>query len=503
MPRHPFSPFDLAFLLEKGISGETASRQWQALGEGKRFVQLNRPATRGDGIRVLSTDEVAHFANRYRLAAPALPATKFVPASGAASRMFQCLEPVRQGGAPDTAAMRVLSALATGELALGQELASAMAAAGDDLSRRLTAGEYALVANWLLDPSGLDLARRAKALVPFHRTPGGVRTALDEHLADAAVLTSGRVHFTVAPEARKDFERHLGGRYAEDGPVSLSEQSSASQTLALGGNGELLRDDQGLPVLRPGGHGALLANLAGQDGRLLFVQNVDNVLPEGSARSEALLLRMAMGGLLLETQEKIAFALQMLSKKTPTPGDLEGVEGWARETLGFAREPRELAPAGRLARLLGFLCRPLRVAGMVANQGEPGGGPFWTQGKDGETRLQIVEAVEIDAADPGQRAIAAAASHFNPVDLVLSWTRPEGGSYDLAAFCDPQAYLIAEKSFAGQPIRILEHPGLWNGGMAHWNTLLVELPAGVFQPVKTVVDLLRDSHRGPVAWRAP
>lgn len=497
MGQAPFSTADHATLRGMGIAPEAAESQWQALQEGRRFTWLVRPATRGDGIRVLSAAEVERHVARYQAALPGLPAAKFVPASGAASRMFQCLDPLRLGAAPDPEADRVLTALANRELALADDLERAMAAGGDDLDQRLAAGDHAVVANWLLGEGGLDLARRPKALIPFHRIAAGVRSALDEHLVDAARLTGGRVHFTVAPEWREVFQRHLARSGNLGAATSLSIQSPATQTFALDANGDLLRDDRGQLVLRPGGHGALLANLAARSERLLFIQNVDNVLPDGLDREASLYWRRVMAGLLLETQEKVAFGLQMLADAAGEERDLVSFETWARETLGYSCPAGNCPAAERRARMVSFLQRPLRVAGMVAAQGEPGGGPYWVAGDGGQETLQIVEGVEIDFSDPRQREIAAAVTHFNPVDLVVSWTNPAGEPYDLSAFRDPGAFLIAEKRQSGKPVRILEHPGLWNGGMAGWNTILIELPAEVFQPVKSVVDLLREGHRGP------
>lgn len=497
MGQAPFSAADHAALRKRGIALDAAESQWQALRQGRRFTRLVRPATRGDGIRILSAAEVERYAARFQAALPGLSAAKFVPASGAASRMFQCLDPLRLGMAPDPEASRVLAALANRELALADDLDRAMTAGGDDLDRRLAAADGTVVANWLLGENGLDLARRPKALIPFHRTATGVRSALEEHLSDAERLTGGRVHFTVAPEWREEFERHLARLGESAAGASLSIQAPATQTFALDADGGLLRDDDGRLVLRPGGHGALLANLASRSERLLFIQNVDNVLPDGLDREAALYWRRVMAGLLLETQEQVAFGLQMLSHGAGEEGDLVSFETWVRETLGYPGPGGNCPPAERRARLDAFLRRPLRVAGMVAAQGEPGGGPFWVAGDGGQETLQIVEGVEIDFAAPEQREIAGAVTHFNPVDLVVSWTSPDGEPYDLLAFRDPGAFLIAEKRQAGKPVRILEHPGLWNGGMAGWNTILIELPAEVFHPVKSIVDLLREGHLGP------
>lgn len=454
------TPRDLAELAARGISEAEAERQLALLRHPPRALRLVRPATVGDGILRLDPERQAALADLGRAAALAGRISRFVPASGAASRMFASLLAVRRGEANDED-REVLAIVLAGldRLPFAAEL---RAEAGDAAWAAARAGDPLPVLAALLDPERLAYGDRPKGLVPFHRENGRVRAPFEEHLAEAAEhgrddAGRARLHFTVAPEhraafehrwesARSALERLEGARFE----VGFSEQSPATDTLATTPGGEPFRRADGRLLLRPGGHGALLGNLAGSGGDLIVIKNVDNVLPRGR-RNLVLRWKAILVGLLAE-----------LLDRPDTPAD-----------------------------------RPVRVCAVVAHRGEPGGGPFWVEGRDGRVSLQIVETSQVDRSAPGQAEVLAASTHFNPVDMVVRVRDRENRPFPLISetFVDDQAAFVAPKTHEGSPLLALERPGLWNGGMSGWTTVFVEVPAATFAPVKTVVDLLRPEHQ--------
>jgi hypothetical protein len=532
---------DLDQLAAAGIPPEEARRQLRLLGGPPRFARAVRPCRLGDGIVALGDREQPALTERFDRAAAAGRVVKFVPASGAATRMFRGLlalsAPSGGGGrlataelaaraeAGDAAAREALRFFERfGDFPFYDDLAAAMGDHGLDLEMCRRRGALGPILDHLLTPAGgrgLDLAAAPKGLIPFHRYPGGERrTAFEEHLVEAAAYARDaagvcRAHFTVQPEHVSAFGDHLARvgpgfelRYAARFEVGFSTQSHSTDTLAVDLEGRPFRQGDGTLLLRPGGHGALIGNLgalaAACDGGpdLAVVKNVDNVVPD-PGKPLVTRWQKLLGGKLLAVQERIFTALDRL----------EGAEGAAsEEALAAALDeaarlladdlsrplPPAIAaapPAERRAVLIERLDRPLRVCGVVRNQGEPGGGPFWAVGRDGEISLQIVESSQIDPDSPAQQAVLAASTHFNPVDLVCGLADRLGRPYRLDDFVDPATVFIAEKDHDGRPLRALERPGLWNGAMAGWNTVFVEIPDATFAPVKTVLDLLRPEHQ--------
>ena len=357
----------------------------------------------------------------------------------------------------------------------------------------------------LLDDRGLGYGALPKAVVPFHCYPDHCRTPVAEHLAQARSCVRDRngrvrVHFTVSPEHRSTVERHVAETcpgYEDDATryeVTTSEQRPDTDTLAAGPDNRPFRRPDGSLLLRPGGHGALLANLNDLEADLVFIRNIDNVTVRPGA---AIRYRKALAGCLAETQAR---AFEYLDRLRPgaAPSLLEDVLDFVRAVLSVVPpEGMEDAPAADLVPFLReTLDRPLRVCGVTPSAGEPGGGPFWVRGADGACSLQIVEAAQVDMAQPRQREAFAASTHFNPVDMVCGVRDRRGKPFDLARFADPALVSISFKSGYGRRLKALELPGLWNGGMARWNTLFVEIPSECFAPVKTVLDLLRPEHQG-------
>lgn len=524
------TPEDREQLEAHGVAAEEAERQLGLLTSPPAPPELAGPCTAGDGIARIVPERHDSLVERYRSARQKGRAMKMVPASGAASRMFRTLLPwVDYAGNPAAFSKEVSRRAVAGDPAAGDavrflselerfpfhgELAELFAAEGQDLGHLRRQGDAGAVLHALLSDDRLDYDARPKALIPFHRYPDGagageVRTAFEEQLVEAAMLVAdregrARVHFTVPPEAREAIDAHLAEIRGRLEPrlevtfdVTFSVQSPGTDTLALDPeSGEPFRLEPGELLFRPGGHGALIENLqaVGRDGGdLVFVKNVDNVQPD-RVKDEVVRWKEILGGHLLELRERSEALVGRLSE-----GDPSEVEAAADETRAFLAEHLGVRlPEGSDASaeaLIDRLDRPLRVAGMVVNRGEPGGGPFWVRTPDGAVTAQIVERSQVDESVPEQARAFREATHFNPVDLACALRGFDGRPYDLARYVDPRAVFLAEKSHGGRKLLALERPGLWNGAMAGWNTAFVEVPEVTFSPVKTVFDLLRPEHR--------
>ena len=507
-----------------GLTEERALAQLEAFRAGRRFLVLDRPCAVNDGILRLSPAEAGNFTGLWAAAAAQGRFLSFVPASGAATRMFKGLSALRhRKDRPDLAglakeagrdpdAKETLEWFARArEFAFFPALREAVARGGVDPDASLAAGDYGSWLEALLGPAGLGYADKPKALIPFHVSPKGPRLALEEHLAEAVALARDaqgrcRLHFTVSPEHEGAILAALEKArrpYESEGilfDISLSAQKPSTDTLAAAADNTPFRDADGRLVFRPGGHGALLENLYHTGGDLVFIKNIDNVAP-ASRREPVLAFRRALAGYLIHLQDRIRAYARELSG-TPDPRLVEEASHFAAQRLG-ALPPEALrnAPPGteasaKAAWLARAFARPLRVCAMVKNTGEPGGGPFWVRHPDGSVRPQIVETAQVDPSQSSQRKILESATHFNPVDMACALRDPAGQPYKLQDYVDASAGLITEKSKDGKPLKALELPGLWNGSMAYWNTAFVEAPLEIFNPVKTVNDLARENHRG-------
>lgn len=513
--RGPLQPQDLEQLRAHGLDAEEAVRQLQLLRRGSAGRRLQRACRVGDGIDRWSEEEALRFEGRGREVAADGRLSLFVPASGAATRMF---EPIawaaeaatwsladldRRALAGEAGAAAVLRFWAARErLPFWPRWRSAAEAAGIDLSAAGGATIRAALAV-LLSPAGLGYSGRPKGLIPFHGSDfqeGGARSALAEQILDAFDLVRDRagrvrVHATVASEFEVEF-RAEAERWASrlDGQLelTLSCQAPSTDTLALDEHGLPARESDGRLVLRPGGHGALLDNLARSPADLVLVRNIDNV-QSVAHREASRRWRRRIAGCLAHLQGQ-AFELLDGLASGPSDATLEAAEQLSRAAFGVAASwPRERE--ARRQALVRTLDRPIRVCGMVPHAGEPGGGPFWVEEVEGSGWRQIVEGAEVVHGRPEQRGVWQSSTHFNPVDLAIGQRDRANRPYDLARFRDPGAVLVTDKVHGGRRLRALEHPGLWNGSMARWLTVFVEIPAAVFSPVKTVLDLLRPEHQ--------
>ena len=519
----PFSDADCRQMAELGIAPEEAARQIELFRNPPPFTRVVRPCRVGDGIRVLFESDHAELLAAWDAAARQGRIGKFVPASGAATRMFQSLlAALNEEGEPGPLAPpapEIETFFANlRRFAFYDDLSAAMARDGRSLEAALARGgrrTRQTILRCLLAADGLGYAELPKGLLKFHSYPESARTAFEEHLAEAAAYTKDadglcRLHLTVSPQheagflallarVRAGYEERFGCRFA----VGFSQQRRATDTLAVDPQNRPFRQDDGTLLFRPGGHGALLDNLqtlAASGWDVVLLKNVDNVVPD-ARKPVVLLWKKLLAGALSELQARLFRHLEALAAGETDTGRLDEIERFLADDL-CRQVPPELAAAGttraedRRRFLLQALDRPLRVCGVVRNQGEPGGGPFWVEGPSGERSIQIVETSQIDPESPEQRAVLAASSHFNPVDLACALRDRHGRPYDLARFVDPSTVFIAAKSHEGRPLKALERPGLWNGAMAGWNTVFVEVPDETFAPVKTVLDLLRPEHQG-------
>ncbi len=501
---HLFNAQDLRRIRALGLRPSDVKKQLEAYRRGFSFLTLVRPCVPGDGIRSLTPAERRRLIRLYDAEATGCKMVKFIPASGAASRMFAGWYAAADRGTfgndgLDRSFFRDL----------GRMPFISLLKQNDHTRRMLRKKDVRAVLQSILLPCGLNYGGLPKALLSFHAYRGGeVRTALEEHLREAADLIADRrkvcrLHVTVSAEhvqPVKSFLRLSVPRLEESCGVrfrvELSVQSPSTSIVAADGQSRPFRDEDGCLVFRPGGHGALLQNLQRIDADFIFVKNIDNIPPE-SLQKKILPYKKVLGGLMIETQRQVYSCLRRLEQKDLSLPDLRAVADFCRDALNsdFPKEFSKLAAREKRQWLFRLLNRPLRVCGMVRNEGEPGGGPFWVLEKDQSRTLQIVESAHVDFSLPQQADIWSKASYFNPVDMVCCTKNYRGEKLILDDYVNRDAYLISPKTQKGRELQAQELPGLWNGGMAFWNTIFVELPLAVFNPVKTVYDLLRPQHR--------
>jgi len=497
---------DRETLAERGIPEEDVLSQIERLAGEPRYVRLNRPCTVDDGIIRYSPDEEDGFLASYDEAASRKRVAAFIPASGAASRMFRSWfqffsQPDFNGTEEARTFARELPLYA-----FYDHLASVIAERGDSLDCLLANGAFTTILDYILTARGLNYGYLPKAVILFHLYPTGTRTSLEEHLVEAARYVNGsgttRLHITVSPEHLSDVRDLLTTitpaceklcTTAYD--IGLSVQHPSTDTVAVDMRNTPVRDEKGNLAFRPGGHGALLKNFSGINADIIFMKNIDNIVPD-RLKDITVRYRKILGGVLISLRNEV-FRLITALEHNPPQAVIDEAISFGRNCLSltFPQGFEKRSNDDQRRWLADRLDRPLRVCGMVKNEGEPGGGPFWTEEKDGRLSIQIIEKVQVDVSSPAQQAIMDRATHFNPVDIACSITSRTGKSYDLTRYVDPSTSIVTQKSRNGQDIKALERPGLWNGAMAGWNTVFVEVPATTFNPVKEVRDLLRMEHR--------
>ncbi|MEM8524925.1 MAG: DUF4301 family protein [Bacteroidota bacterium] len=503
-----FTDKDIQQLQEKGISQEAVQEQLNYFHEGFPFTNVTRAASIGNGILQLSEDSLDYYTTFYDRLSNDKVVCKFVPASGAASRMFKAIFAyVDSEDSIDShpKAKQIIEQL--DQLAFKNDLATVLQKEGKSLENLLNKKQYKTILAALLKTPGLDYGNLPKGLLQFHDYEEFTRTPMEEHLVEGAHYCKGAdkvvdLHFTVSPEHQAKFEslladkqKHYEDQFEVSYEIGFSQQQPHTDTIAVDMNNQPFRLKDSSILFRPGGHGALIENLNALDADLIFIKNIDNVVPD-HLKAETYRYKKAIGGVLLEIQTKVFDYLKQLDEEI-TADLVEEIENFIKREL-FIELPESYASknlAEKSQLLHQKLNRPIRICGMVKNEGEPGGGPFFATNPDGSASLHIVESAQFDAENEQQIKLLKSSSHFNPVDLVCTLKNYQGEPFDLTKYVNHQQGFIAQKSKAGKQLKALERPGLWNGSMADWNTVFVEVPIITFNPVKEVNDLLRDTHQ--------
>ncbi|MDY6904286.1 MAG: DUF4301 family protein [Thermodesulfobacteriota bacterium] len=528
MTGQDFTDTDMEQIEAHGLSKERVERQLAMFKSGVTIPTLVAPCTAGNGVKQLDDDtEIQALIRQCDRAAKNGRITKFVPASGAASRMFKALlavyhdttpvdrdttlERAENGDDNYTALLDFMDSL--DKFAFYNALSDAMAADGLDCGQLVKDGDYQTVLAYLLTDKGLNLAGRPKGMIPFHRhasdtaTPQAL-TAFEEHIAEAVACFTDNdntchLHFTVPESHQSQIEslvRKTCDTWQQTGQITVqagfSIQDPATDTIAVDMDNRPFRDEDGRMIFRPGGHGALLSNLNALNGDILLLKNIDNIAKPTLREKTAWALK-AICGLLVDLQQGIAGHVRQLNSESWDSAAVDAAMDFVTCRLDITppESIRAQSPKNQRDFLLSILNRPTRVCGVVKNEGEPGGGPFFVRDNTGMVSGQIIESVQVNMDDPAQKKIWESATHFNPVIIACGVRDAAGSPFDLTRFADPQAGIITEKSYKGRSLKALEHPGLWNGAMAFWNTVFVAIPSSTFNPVKTVFDLLRDGHR--------
>lgn len=511
---------DIELIKSKGLNLDKVLSQIEIFKNGIPFVKLESAATLGNGLVAFSDAYRAELTSLYESRLSKLETIKFVPASGAATRMFK-----------DFFAFLSTYNFEKEELDsfLKNQKSGAVQTLLDGLKRfpfyknlsekindaypsydSLPEGQKLYVfVELMLSDKGLNFGGLPKGLLPFHEYKDRVATAFEEHFYEAAGYNTNakgesKLHFTISKNHLAGFEKEFErideavkkNTKVSKFDVSYSFQKAETDTIAVSEDNKPFRKDDGSILYRPGGHGALIENLNDLDGDLVYIKNIDNVVTL-KLQEEIYEYKKVLAGKLIEVQDEVFRILKTLTDKQSFNGELESIKAFLKEQLNIK------LPLGfdgfneqkQLECIIRFLNKPIRVCGMVKNEGKAGGGPFWIQEKDGSIVLQIIEEPQIDANDAKQQDILKNSTHFNPVDLVCGIRNYKGENFNLLDFVDPDAGFITGKSMNGRALKALELPGLWNGAMANWISIFVEVPLATFNPVKTVNDLLKPEHQ--------
>ncbi len=515
-----FSDRDLQQIESRGSSLPLVEKQIQNFKKGFPYLKLSKPATVDDGILSMDEDQEQSYTEIYHQAIKKLSVVKFVPASGAASRMFKDLyEFVEKYSDDDQGYEEFVNhekykSVYTffkniTDFAFFNSLKEAYEKKGLTIEEGLLKRKYKDILRTLLDEDGLNYGNLPKGLLEFHAYFDHTRTSVEEHLVEGALYGKHdsdqvSIHFTVSPEHQQNFEEKIKDvlsiyekTFHVNFSIDYSIQKPSTDTIAVNMKNEPFRDEDGQLLFRPGGHGALIENLNDIDADLIFVKNIDNVVPD-ALKGTTVSFKKILGGKLLEIQEKVFKYMKQLENPKKEEIETDEIIDFLKNTLNIQDIPEFHLDDEKVTFLKSKLNRPIRICGMVKNEGEPGGGPFFAKNSDGTISLQIAESSQIDSEDRNQKDILKSSTHFNPVDLVLGVKDYKGKKYDLTKYVDPDTGFISKKSKSGKELKAQELPGLWNGAMSDWNTLFVEVPVITFNPVKTVNDLLRETHQNLV-----
>lgn len=500
---------DLSQIALKGITEEQINTQLEEFKTGFPFLKLEAAAGIGQGIISPDDAERGKFIEAWKqYKAEGRRIVKFVPASGAASRMFKDMFAFLDASydEPQTDFEKTYFNNiekfafydALNEKCLTNE--------GKDIKTLMSEGNYKAVVANMLKKDGLNYGQLPKGLLLFHKYDEGARTPIEEHLVEGALYADSKgkanMHFTVSPEHRELFEMKVEekkgmyeNKYGISYEVSFSEQKASTDTVAANPDNTPFRNEDGSLLFRPGGHGALIQNLNEIEADVVFIKNIDNVVPD-SMKEDTVTYKQLIAGVLVTLQKQAFDYLNLLETGAYSHEQLEEIIHFVQRDLCCRRHDiKELEDAELVIYLKQKLNRPMRVCGVVKNVGEPGGGPFLTYNQDGTVSLQILESSQIDKSNTEYMKMFTEGTHFNPVDLVCAVKDYKGNDFNLPDFVDKTTGFISSKSKNGKELKALELPGLWNGAMSNWNTVFVEVPLSTFNPVKTVNDLLREQHQ--------
>ncbi len=514
-----FSTEDIDRMKLKGMNIPRIEKQLEHFRSGFPPIQLARAATPGDGIMSLTPDEKKAYQELFDKNPGKSVILKFVPASGAASRMFkQLFEFIEKQGdhpVPDDVYFRLRTTNPVFQFidnlekfAFFDDLKHTFRPDDREIFHVRERGNFTSIIKHLLFNEGLGYASLPKALLKFHSYPDGARVAAEEHLVEAATYAKDQnnlanLHFTLSPEHIGIFEDRISfvlDKYERTFNVkfniSHSIQKPSTDTIAVDLDNQPFRNPDGTLLFRPAGHGALLENLNEIDADIIFIKNIDNIVPD-RLKPETYNYKKLIGGYLMMLRNEIFNFMDKMERQLVNADDIHLMNEFVKTKLliSFPEGFNELPLEQKTSFLKELLNRPMRVCGMVKNEGEPGGGPFWVYDNAGQTSLQIIESSQVDMKDASQKMILDSSTHFNPVDLVCSIKDHRGTHFNLADFVDEQTGFISVKSSGGKNLKAQEVPGLWNGAMAGWITVFVEVPIITFNPVKTINDLLRNEHQ--------
>lgn len=501
---------DLKQIAGKGISEAQVENQLEQFKQGFPFLRIEAAAGIGRGIVAPTDNERSKYVNAWNeyKAGGDKKIVKFVPASGAASRMFKDMFAFLNGDndEPQTDFEKKYFANIK-NFAFYEELNSTcIKNEGKDIPTLISEGQYKAVVANMLESKGLNYGQLPKGLLLFHKYPEGPRTPLEEHLVEGALYAAcggeAHIHFTVSHEHREPFKKKVDEKcalYAEKYgiryDVTFSEQKPSTDTIAANPDNTPFRNNDNTLLFRPGGHGALIQNLNDIEADIVFIKNIDNVVPD-RLKDDTVTYKQLIAGILVTMQARAFEYLRLLDTGEYTHKQLEDMIHFVQHDLCCRKSDiKQLEDAELVIYLRSKLNRPMRVCGVVKNVGEPGGGPFLTYNQDGTVSLQILESSQIDKNNAEYMRMFAEGTHFNPVDLVCAIKDYKGKPFNLPEYVDKATGFISSKSKNGRELKALELPGLWNGAMSDWNTIFVEVPLSTFNPVKTVNDLLREQHQ--------
>lgn len=503
------SPKDLEQIERKGISEQQIKKELEEFKTGFPFLKLDAAASIGNGIIATSAEDVKRYTeawNAYK--AEGKKIVKFVPASGAASRMFKNMFAFLTADydVPTTDFEKTFFDNVVKFAFYPALNAMCEKNEGKNIEALMGEGNYKAVVANLLESKGLNYGQLPKGLLLFHSYEDGARTPLEEHLVEGALYADSKgmvhIHYTVSPEHRTLFEKKVADTkdkyekaYNVKYDITFSEQKPSTDTIAVNPDDTPFRNADGSLLFRPGGHGALIENLNEIPADVVFIKNIDNVVPD-RLKADTVTYKQVIAGVLVSLQEKAFEYLRLLDEGTYNHEKLEEMIRFVQRDLCCRKHDiKELEDAELVIYLRSKLNRPMRVCGVVKNVGEPGGGPFLTYNQDGTVSLQILESSQIDKSNTEYMKMFTEGTHFNPVDLVCAVKNYKGEKFNLPDYVDRTTGFISSKSKNGKDLKALELPGLWNGAMSNWNTVFVEVPLSTFNPVKTVNDLLREQHQ--------